>query len=496
MEESEYEKQRRKNILANQALLAELALTSPAGPLLSSSAGGAKSNRAKSSSSPGAPAKRAPRPKPKKEPTEHVPRRTSSRLAGIPADSELAKKKRKAEDDEAVRVEREKEKKKQRIDERMKFVVPDLGWEGAKIVVRDEEEELKLEDEEDVKEEGSEDGEEKGINRIRARLGRLKLWEEFPVADLKITQERIYHMEFHPSRDKPLIFAGDKIGNLGILDASPSAAIKKDDDNDEEDTDTSTPSITNIKLHTRTLPSFTFSPTTPSTLLSASYDGSIRSLDLNTGESTQLYALEDTGEGLSSLSVLPDNTIVFSSLSGLVGHVDPRAPANTRTWECSEKKIGHISAHPAAGRILATASLDRTVKLWDLRHMSSPIAEHESRLSVSSANISQNGEVVTTSYDDTIKIYDPELKVKTVVRHSNQTGRWVTIFKAKWWRTERVVIASMNRWIDVYNREGELLGQVGRDEEQITAVPAAVAAHAGREWVVGGTGSGKVTLFM
>ncbi len=70
------------------------------------------------------------------------------------------------------------------------------------------------------------------------------------------------------------------------------------------------------------------------------------------------------------------------------------------------------------------------------------IGEHESRLSVSHAAFNSAGQVVTASYDDTIKIHtfegmgsfgpghkmsDADLEPSNTVRHNNQTGRWVTM---------------------------------------------------------------------
>ena len=76
---------------------------------------------------------------------------------------------------------------------------------------------------------------------------------------------------------------------------------------------------------------------------------------------------------------------------------------------------GWVTLNPRATHLAATASLDRTVKIWDLRtgdsaqpHM---VAEHTSKLSVSSAVWNARGSIVTTSYDDTIKVYkQPESK--------------------------------------------------------------------------------------
>jgi hypothetical protein len=61
-------------------------------------------------------------------------------------------------------------------------------------------------------------------------------------------------MTFHPTETKPLIFAGDKMGHLGIFDASqeyPTSAVKKEDDDEEEDDPD--PVMTTLKPHTRTI---------------------------------------------------------------------------------------------------------------------------------------------------------------------------------------------------------------------------------------------------
>lgn len=52
----------------------------------------------------------------------------------------------------------------------------------------------------------------------------------------------------------------------------------------------------------------------------------------------------------------------------------------------------------------------------------------------------------------------------------------------------------MNRFVDVYAGSGEQLAQLGGDA--ITAVPAVAVFHPSRDWVAGGTASGKLCLWM
>ena len=71
------------------------------------------------------------------------------------------------------------------------------------------------------------------------------------------------------------------------------------------------------------------------------------------------------------------------------------------------------------------------------------LGEHLSRLSVSHAAFNSVGQIATASYDDTVKIHSFEgmggwtpgheldekaMEPNAVVRHNNQTGRWVTMY--------------------------------------------------------------------
>lgn len=262
-------------------------------------------------------------------------------------------------------------------------------------------------------------------------------------------------MAFHPSESKPLIFAGDKMGHLGVLDASQQkqvSGVKTEDDDDEEDDPD--PEITTLKPHTRTISSMFIHPLKPTHLYTASYDSSIREMDLAKTTSVEKWAPSSTSidESVSSIDMAADdpNLLCWTTLDGAFGRYDLRSPReDAASWQLSEKKIGGFSLYPSHPHYVATASLDRTMKLWDLRKLShsnpTPVGEHESRLSVSHAAFNSVGQIVTSSYDDSLKIYDfgskgidswdvghtlsdKDMSPSTIVRHNCQTGRWVTMY--------------------------------------------------------------------
>ncbi|KAK4940161.1 hypothetical protein LTR10_019696 [Elasticomyces elasticus] len=514
-EPSEFEKQRLANIAERDALLRKLTQEAQQAGLYTKPAiPAAQHGQKRAAKRKEPPAKRI-----KKE--DIVPRRTSSRLAGIQADSEVAQQKAEEEYVKAKEVERER---RQRVTEDLKFsygtalIGTDILLKGvAKPYER-------TFDESDIS--GTTD---KDLKDLRQRMSSLELWDQWEPNRIKITPERIYSMAFHPTATKAIVFAGDKLGTLGIVDASQKPNIKKEDDDEEEDDDPN-PEVTHIKPHTRTIAAMHTHPSKPQTLYTASYDSSIRATDLEKGLAVEVYGPSDRTDdepvsGVDMAATDP-NVLYFTTLNGAFGVYDTRQDAGSATlYQLSEKKIGGFSLNPLAPHYLATASLDRYLRVWDLRKISrkmpSLVGEHESRLSVSHAAFNTAGQVATTSYDDTIKIHsfgvksgtnpnmqewkagfeieEESMKPEVVIRHNNQTGRWTTILKPRWQmfpedNIHKLVVGNMNRFVDVYSADGTQLAQLGG--EGITAVPAVAVFHPSKDWIAGGTASGKMCLWL
>jgi WD repeat-containing protein 76 len=541
-EESEFEKQRLANIAERDALLKKLTQEAASAGLYSKPASAGASNGTKrAAKSKGPPAKRV-----KKE-ANLQPRRTSSRIAGIQADSEIAQQK----------ADKEYEQRKEEDRQRRMRVTGDLNFADGNLIGTDTilkgvaKPYSRTFDEDDIKETTDKD-----LKALREKLSGLQLWDAWDPNRIKITPERIYSMAFHPTTSKPLVFAGDKLGHLGIVDASQKSGAKIKDEGDskikresardqnpgdtdpeeDDDDDDPDPVITIIKPHTRTISAMHTHPFKPEKLYTASYDSSIRATDLQKSMAVEVYGPEDANEddpisGVDMAATDP-NVIYFTTLNGGFGKYDTRSPASSvETYQLSEKKIGGFTLNPLAPHYLATASLDRTMKLWDLRKITKKlptlVGEHESKLSVSHAAFNTAGQVATSSYDDTIKIHsfgvgkgskkgtsalesmstwaagtqiDEEvMKPETIVRHNNQTGRWVTILRPQWQRhpadgMHKFVIGNMNRFVDVFAADGTQLAQLG--DHTITAVPAVAVWHETKEWIAAGTASGKLCLWM
>lgn len=443
---SEVEQQRRANIAQREKLIRQLVLESRQTGL---------GPQPKAPSKPATSHKKKPAVKKVKQ--EVLPQRTSSRLAGLTADSEVAKRKAEVE---YVAVQEAQQAKRQRFSGDLNLsdaVVAGKNWDKSEnflvdVVSRGADPYNRTFGETEVKETT-----DKELRSLREKMSNLELYEGFEPSRIKITPERIYSLGFHPEASKPLVFAGDKLGNLGIFDGSQQNPLSKSEpkvkQEDEDDEDEAEPNITSFHLHTRTISSFQFSPLNPSHLYTSSYDSSLRLLDLSKSTSSEIYAPDDPSldEPLSGVEVDPQNphTLYFSRLDGHVGRTDTRSK-DTSIFQLSEKKIGGFSLHPGNPHFVATASLDRHLRIWDLRKLGGKkglqtpamVGEHESRLSVSHAAFNSAGQVATASYDDTIKIHtfegmgawkaghklgEEEMEPSAIVRHNNQTGRWVTM---------------------------------------------------------------------
>lgn len=157
-ETNEYERLRQENILKNQALLKELQLDT------------ASLSTMRPTSSKSAfisPRKRAPR----KGPDNLLPRRTSSRLAGLPADSESAKRKADEEDATLLAADRANHTKRARVPGDLSFEL----MRGLLDITKGVRSARSFTDE-DVK--GTSD---KSLKSLREKMMGLKLYERFGV---------------------------------------------------------------------------------------------------------------------------------------------------------------------------------------------------------------------------------------------------------------------------------------------------------------------------
>jgi WD40 repeat protein len=382
----------------------------------------------------------------------------------------------------------------------------------------------------------------------RKEFDNLSIYQKFDPLDIKITHNRITSISFHPDTKDRIIVAGDTTGDVGIwaVDAATPDEV---------------PAITILKPHGKSISRIITSPSTPSNILTSSYDGSVRMLDLHKLDSSEVAYLNDPYEtddyplGVSDINLCYDNPhiLYMTTLSGNFYQYDMRTKFTNvdekHLVRLHDKKIGSFSINPNRSYQIATASLDRSLRIWDLRKVNKTNGKWSefidqfsphlyggftSRLSISGVDWNHENRLVCNGYDDHIYVFDlngthelpivNEWKVDYVahstktkktkkqdpselpldnlvpmnkIRHNCQTGRWVSILKSKWQSTpkdgvQKFVIANMNRGLDIYDQEGKIIGHLN---ESVGAVPAVCGLHPTNNWVVGGSASGKMYLF-
>lgn len=189
---------------------------------------------------------------------------------------------------------------------------------------------------------------------ITSKVNALSIDKEEWVA--KVTPDRIYYVATHPSESKLVCCAGDKQGYVGLWDVD---AVSPEDSNNNH-------GVSLFRPHSRPISCLEW--LNHDNLVTASYDGSVRRLNVEKGVFEEIFAtyddsdstyLEDLGYGLDQgyrywtqyvttdpRSAGMSNPCLFVSTSfGDVFHVDLRSPQKgmiTFHESVSDKKVNTV----------------------------------------------------------------------------------------------------------------------------------------------------------
>ncbi|PBK78215.1 WD40 repeat-like protein [Armillaria solidipes] len=520
---SQYEIDREANIARNRALLEELELKQAVEGLGFPTKPAKK--EAKKRVQPVQPSKRK---QTKTEDQEPIVRRQSARLRNVtdPNESPSRKRKREAELEEQRAKEAEERieaEERARIAKRPRHQDLELA-----TTLEDEDERPRLVDvlkrtsSSSARPEEEEEGKSE-LEDLREELKGMRV-----VSRAKVTENRIYSAAYHPDVQKDLIFFGDKHGQLGIWDAQAPPEDMADEDEDAvDDANKEGGKYWRLQVHwpatsKSSISCVKFNPVDYHTVYTSAYDCTIRNLSFTTGVSRQIFSSDETL--LCSIDLTPTgNEMWVSDAAGGLTHLDLRQHQSKGTWYgLSDQKIGCVSVNPARPDFVLTASNSRSLKIWDVRklkQLGTPPAssvveiglesvnefveskkghgclrgEWRHDKSVSSAYWDPRGKsVVSTSYDDTIRLWDFDTKAFekpgpfgssrpfSRIKHNCQTGKWLTILRAQWSPNldahPHFTIGNMNHALDIFSGKGELLARLS-DSDRISAVQAVTCSH-------------------
>eukprot|EP00794_Sanderia_malayensis_P016708 gene16707-18402_t len=314
----------------------------------------------------------------------------------------------------------------------------------------------------------------------------------------KVTPNRIFSLAMHPMESRLLVIAGSKWGRIGIWDT---------DSNEGQD------GVYLFEPHTRPINVVSVQPEDHSKIYSCSYDGTLRCCDLEKQLFTEVYAeAEDEDVSLNAFAWIAKSrsTVVVGKNDFTVGVIDVRSGREESNFVAHAKLVRWIDCHPLNENLIATSCQDGSVATWDLRKaktIKSKLSEISCHRVTSSVFFSpQTGnKILTTSLDDTIRVYDVNTNgaiqptAKCMIKHYNQTGRWLTKFRAAWDpKTDNCfVVGSMAqpRSVDFYTSDGKGRKIACMNHENLSSITSLNVFHPSLNVLAGGNSSGKVFLW-
>ncbi|XP_066503991.1 WD repeat-containing protein 76 isoform X2 [Hoplias malabaricus] len=313
-------------------------------------------------------------------------------------------------------------------------------------------------------------------------------------AVVKVVKGRIFSAAFHPCSSSLLMAAGDKYGHLGLWNLGGEWG----DDG-----------VLDFEPHVRPISYMAFSSQT-SNLISVSYDGSARCMDLEKAVFEEVYRSDS---GLKSFDFLSNDcsTLLIGHMDGDIVIVDRRTSGTSyeSIHTLDPKALRTVHLHPVHKHYFVVAE-NRSVHIYDNRFLkksnSHPVCELAGHsLSISSAYFSPctGHRVLTTCMDNNIRVFDTSRIVTNAPllnksEHFMQTGRWLSKLSAVWdpKREDCFVIGSLvrPRRIQVFHESGRLLQSL-QNEDHLTTVCSVTAFHPNTHAILGGNASGRLHVF-
>ncbi|XP_060580606.1 WD repeat-containing protein 76-like isoform X2 [Ruditapes philippinarum] len=335
------------------------------------------------------------------------------------------------------------------------------------------------------------------LERYAEKMSKTKVTAE-RVA--KVVPERTFSLALHPSDTKVIAAVGDKWGKIGIWDVLCNTESRAE-------------GVCCYAPHSRPITCLDFPVHSPEKMYSCGYDGSLRCGDMQKEIFIDVFnEPEDDDVLLRNFVFTSPHTMLVSENTGCVACVDIRTASTTaeQMYELSHKSFRTVSCHPTQPYYFCTAGVAGSVSVWDQRNLkpkkSKALCELAIGRNINSAYFSPvtGKHILATSINDKLTIYDsseigPNVTVKKSISHNNQTGRWLTGFRAAWHpaREDCFIVGSMNRprEISLFSVAGKKL-HAFRDEDYLNSVCSLNALHPTLNLVAGTNSSGRVFVFM
>mgnify|MGYP001296395253 CR=1 FL=1 len=334
-------------------------------------------------------------------------------------------------------------------------------------------------------------------------LSKCTLSEDMVV---KVTKSATVHLQFQPRDDTLLLAAGDKDGHVSIWHADRN----KDDFSD---------GVHLHKAHTQYISGLKWAN---NSIYSSSYDGTVKCLDVEKRAFLTLYHSDEHEISAFTLNPKEPTNLWLGTNDGEISAYDTRTNQIVMPFIPRHNKKVNTLSIDSHGKdwLLASASSDTTINIWDIRKLS---AQKNAMISLELPQASQGAEwapngsgmLAATCFDDKLRVYSlsgPAEKMaasqaKTVttnkgiqptatIKHCTKTGRWVVPFRVTWTASgDAIICGGMNRKCEIYDATKGTKQASFVSPDLMTAIPSRNAAHPNGNVIACATNSGRVHLY-
>ncbi|XP_078540596.1 DNA damage-binding protein 2 [Lissotriton helveticus] len=232
-----------------------------------------------------------------------------------------------------------------------------------------------------------------------------------------------------------------------------------------------------------------FSPRHTAKLFTASGDGTLSLQDLSSQSQQQILSRTPAcGHDHHNVCFWYCSVDVSGSSHTLVtgdnvGNVLLLSTDGSKIWDIKlhKKKVTHVEFNPRCDWLLATASVDQTVKIWDLRNMKDKKSflydlPHEKPVNSAYFSPVDGAKLLTTDQHNEIRVYSSSdwSKPQHVIAHPHRHFQHLTSIKATWHPRYELILAGRYpdpkfpgyidgelRTIDVFDgNSGEMVSQL------------------------------------
>ncbi|KAJ0256691.1 DROUGHT SENSITIVE 1 [Hirschfeldia incana] len=240
-----------------------------------------------------------------------------------------------------------------------------------------------------------------------------------PCNVVRVVPGRVLDLKFLPCENVRLLAAGDMHGNVGFWNLD----CQGDGDG-----------ISVFRPHSSSVSSLVFQQNSFSKVISSSYDGLIRLMDVEKSVFDLVYSSDDAIYSLSQRAN-DEQSLYFGEGHGVLNIFDLRAGKSVFHWDLHGQRINTIDFNTQNPNVMATSSKDGTACLWDLRSMGTNKPKNLRTVNhskaVHSAYFSPSGlSLATTSADNYLGIVSgPGLEDTSMIHHVNLSNRAVSAFR-------------------------------------------------------------------